>query len=56
MKDSKVSTTKEEKYLGVLITDNLKPSSQCAASVNKIISDLRWSIRSFHYLDINCVL
>ena len=26
MKDSKLSTTKEEKDLGVLINDNLKPS------------------------------
>ena len=52
MKDSKLSTTKEEKDLGVLITDNLKPSSQCAAAVNKTMSALRWSKRSFHYLDI----
>ena len=52
MKDSKLSTTKEEKDLGVLITDNQKPSSRCAAAVNKTISALRWSKRSFHYLDI----
>ena len=35
MKDSEISITREEKDLGVLITDNLKPSSQCAAAVNK---------------------
>ena len=52
MKDSKLSTTKEEKDLGVLITDNLKPSSQCTAAVHKTMSALRWSKRSFHYLDI----
>ena len=52
MKDSKLSTTKEEKDLGVLITDNLKPPSQCAAAVNKTMSALRWSERSFHNLDI----
>ena len=52
MKDSKLSTTKEEKDLGVLITDNLKPSSQCTAAVNNTMSALRWSKRSFHYLDI----
>ena len=52
MKDSKLSTTKEEKDFGVLITDNLKPSSQCTAAVNKTMSALRWSKRSFHYLDI----
>ena len=52
MKDSKLSTTKEEKDLGVLITDNLKPSSQCTAAVNKTMSALRWSKRSFHFLDI----
>ena len=52
MKDSKLSTTKEEKDLGVLITNNLKPSSQCTTAVNKTMSALRWSKRSFHYLDI----
>ena len=40
------------KDLGVLITDNLKPSSQCTAAVNKTMSALRWSKRSFHYLYI----
>ena len=49
MKHSKLSTTKEQKDLGVLITDNLKPSS---AAVNKTMSALRWSKRSFNYLDI----
>ena len=52
MKDSKLSTTKEEKDFGGLITDNLKPYSQCAAAVNKTMSALRWSKTSFHYLDI----
>ena len=51
MKYSKLSTTKEEKYIGVLITDNLKPSSQRAAAVNKTMSALRWSKISFRYLD-----
>ena len=52
MKYSKLSTTREDKDLGVLITDNLKPSSQCAAAVNKTMSALRWSKRSFNFLDI----
>ena len=52
MKDSKLSTTREMKDLRVLITDNLKPSSQCAAAVNKTMSAHIWSKRSFHYLDI----
>ena len=52
IKDSKLSTTREKKDLGVLITDNLKPSSQCAAAVNKTMSALRWSKGGFHYLDI----
>ena len=51
-KASKLSTTKEEKNVGVLVTDNIKPSSQCAAAVNKIMSALRWSKRSFHDLNI----
>ena len=38
MKDSKLSTTKEEKDLGVLITNNLKPSSQCTAGCSTIMS------------------
>ena len=49
---TKLSTTKEEKDLEVLITDNLKPSLQCITAVNKTMPALRWSKRSFHYLDI----
>ena len=41
MKDSKLSTTEEETSLGVLITDNLKPSSQCKTAVNKTMPVLR---------------
>ena len=52
MKHSKLSTTREDKVLGILITDNLKLSSQCAAAVNKTMSTLRGSKISFHYLDI----
>ena len=52
MKDFKLLTTKEEKDLVVFITDNLNPSPQCATTVNKAMSALRWSKRSFHYLDI----
>ena len=52
MIDSKLSTTREEKELGFLITDNLKPSAHCAAAVNKTMSALRWSKIGFHYLDI----
>ena len=33
--------TKEDNDLGVLITNNLKPVSQCAAAVNKTMSALR---------------
>ena len=31
----------------LLITDNLKPSSQCAAAVNKTMSALRWVKEAF---------
>ena len=34
------------------ITDDLKPSSQCEAAVNKTMSALIWCKRIFNYLDI----
>ena len=43
----KLSTIKEEKDLGVLITDDLKPSVQCTEAARKAMSALRWSRRSF---------
>ena len=36
----KLSTTKEDKDLGALITNHLKPSSQCASAVNRTMSAL----------------
>ena len=36
-KSVQLVTTKEEKYLGVDIVDNLKPSLQCTKSSNKAI-------------------
>ena len=49
----KLSTIKEEKDLGVLITDDLKPSVQCTEAARKAMSALRWSRRSFKYIDSN---
>ena len=51
----KLSTIKEEKDLGVLITDDLKPSVQCTEAARKVMSALRmrWSRRSFKYIDSN---
>ena len=49
----KLSTIKEEKDLGVLITDDLKPSVQCTEAARKAMSALRWSRRSSKYIDSN---
>ena len=49
----KLSTIKEEKDLGVLITDDLNPSVQCTEAARKAMSALRWSRRSFKYIDSN---
>ena len=49
----KLSTIKEEKDLGVLITDDLKPSVQCTEAARKAMSALRWSRRNFKYIDSN---
>ena len=38
----KLSTIKEEKDLGVLITDDLKPLVQCTEAARKAMSALRW--------------
>ena len=47
------SNFKEEKDLGVLITDDLKLSVQCTEAARKAMSALRWSRRSFKYIDSN---
>ncbi len=50
--NTKLDVTHKEKDLGVLVTDNLKPSSQCVAAANKAMVSLRQSRRSFKYLDM----
>ena len=51
--DSQLSCSSSERDLGVQVTSDLKPSSQClyaAASAQKILNFIRLS---FHYLDIH---
>ena len=46
-----LESTKEEKDVGVIISDTLKPSSQCAAAARKANQVLGQMSRSFHYRD-----
>ncbi len=46
-----LDTSEEEKDLGVLITSNLKPASQCLSAAKKATSAWRWSRRSFKYIN-----
>ena len=41
----------EEKDIGVIVSDSLKPSSQCAKAVKKANSILGQMSRSVHYRD-----
>jgi hypothetical protein len=51
MEGVKLEVTKEEKDLGVLITDNLKPSAQCAQAAKTAQSVLGQIARAFGYRD-----
>ena len=46
-----LESTKEEKDIGVIISDFLKPSSQCAAAARKTNQVLGQMLRSFHCRD-----
>ena len=46
-----LSSSAEEKDVGVLVSNNLKPSSQCAKAANKANQVLGQMSRAFHYRD-----
>ena len=46
-----LESSKEEKDIGVIISDSLKPSSQCAVAARKANQVLGQMSRSFHYRD-----
>lgn len=46
-----LQTVKEEKDIGVIVSDSLKPSAQCAKAVKKANSILGQMSRSVHYRD-----
>jgi hypothetical protein len=51
MRGEKVSTTEEERDIGVAITKNLKPAAQCSKAAGKAMAVLRQTRRNFHYRD-----
>ena len=53
MNSQELSTTEEERDLGVLMTKNLRPAAQCAKAA-KTANMVQGQIsRSFHYKDKN---
>ena len=51
MNSRQLDITKEEKDVGVLITDNLKPSRQCAEAARRASTVLYQLCKAFHYRD-----
>ena len=51
MDGKKLQETKEEKDIGVKITSNLKPATQCAAAAKTAQGVLSQITRAFHYRD-----
>jgi len=49
----KLDETKEERDLGVIVTNNLKPSQQCTKAASKARSILVWIKRQFSSLSKN---
>ena len=48
--------TSEEKDVGILISDTMKPSQQCSAAANKANQVLGQICRAFHFRDRNIFL
>ena len=51
MNGHRLATTKEERDIGVNITKNLKPSSQCKKAARTAQTVLGQLARAFHYRD-----
>jgi hypothetical protein len=51
MAGQKLETTKEEKDLGVIVSDNLKPAAQCAKAAKTAMTVLGQISRAFQYRD-----
>jgi hypothetical protein len=51
MRGEKVSTTDEERDIGVAITKNLKPAAQCSKAAGRAMAVLHQIRRNFHYRD-----
>jgi hypothetical protein len=51
MKGKKLATTEEEKDVGVYVTKNLKPSSQCHRAAVRATAVLNQLSKNFHYRD-----
>ena len=51
MNEINLEGTKEEKDLGVLISDNIQPSIQCANAAKKAMSALALLQKSFKFFD-----
>ena len=46
----------QEKDVGILISDTMKPSQQCSAAANKANKVLGQICRAFHFMDRNIFL
>ena len=53
MDNKKLQEVKEERDIGVSITDNLKPSNQCRQAANRAKAVLAQISKGFHYRDRN---
>jgi len=51
MRGVKISTTEEERDVGVIISKNLKPSAQCTKAAGRASGVLQQIRRNFHYRD-----
>lgn len=51
MNGEKIGTTEEERDIGVAVTVNMKPSSQCSKAAGRATSVLNQFRREFHYRD-----
>jgi ribonuclease P/MRP protein subunit RPP40 len=51
MRGEKISTTEEERAIGLAITKNLKLAAQCSKAAGRAMAVLHQIRRNFHYRD-----
>jgi hypothetical protein len=51
MSETKLRVTKEERDIGIMVSDNLRPSEKCNKAASTALAVLAQILRAFHFRD-----